>query len=78
MCQIRVHPFLFYVSALPTSMSLIIFVREPNSNTMYHDNFGRMVINLCLGVDVAESEDEKFGVVYAVEFSPERLDFRID
>ena len=39
---------------------------------------GRMVKNLCLGVDVAESEDEKFGVVYAVEFSPERLDFRID
>lgn len=38
----------------------------------------RMVINQCLGVDVAESEDEKFGVVYAVEFSPERLDFRID
>lgn len=31
----------------------------------------RMVINQCL----AESEDEKFGVVYAVEFSPERLDF---
>ena len=41
-------------------------------------NLGRMVINQCLGVDVAESEDEKFGVVYAVEFSPERLDFRID
>lgn len=40
--------------------------------------FWRMVKNLCLGVDVAESEDEKFGVVYAVEFSPERLDFRID
>ena len=39
---------------------------------------GRMVKKLCLGVDVAESEDEKFGVVYAVEFSPERLDFRID
>ena len=38
----------------------------------------RMVKKLCLGVDVAESEDEKFGVVYAVEFSPERLDFRID
>ena len=34
-----------------------------------------MVKKLCLGVDVAESEDEKFGVVYAVEFSPERLDF---
>ena len=40
--------------------------------------FWRMVKKLCLGVDVAESEDEKFGVVYAVEFSPERLDFRID
>lgn len=39
---------------------------------------GCMVKKLCLGVDVAESEDEKFGVVYAVEFSPERLDFRID
>lgn len=28
--------------------------------------FWRMVKKLCLGVDVAESEDEKFGVVYAV------------
>ncbi len=28
----------------------------------------RMVIKLCLGVDVAEAEDEKFGVVDAVEF----------
>ena len=40
-----------------------------------HIQIGRMVKKLCLGVDIAESEDEKFGVVYAVEFSPERLDF---
>lgn len=44
----------------------------------FEEKSGRMVKKLCLGVDVAESEDEKFGVVYAVEFSPERLDFRID
>ena len=41
----------------------------------YKSKTRRMVKKLCLGVDVAESEDEKFGVVYAVEFSPERLDF---
>ena len=39
--------------------------------------FGRIVINLCLGVDVAKSEDEEFSVVDAVEFSPESLDFRV-
>ena len=38
----------------------------------------RIVINLCLSVDVAEAEDEKFCIVDTVEFSPERLDFRID
>lgn len=37
----------------------------------------RMVIKLCLGVDVAKSEDEEFSVVDAVEFSPESLDFRV-
>ena len=40
--------------------------------------FRRIVINLCLSVDVAEAEDEKFCIVDTVEFSPERLDFRID
>ena len=39
--------------------------------------FGRIVIKLCLGVDVAKSEDEEFSVVDAVEFSPESLDFRV-
>lgn len=39
---------------------------------------GRIVINLCLSIEIAEAEDEKFGVVDAVEFSPERLDFGID
>ena len=34
-----------------------------------------MVKNLCLGINVAEAEDEEFGVVDAVEFGPERLDF---
>ena len=38
----------------------------------------RIVINLCLSIEIAEAEDEKFGVVDAVEFSPERLDFGID
>lgn len=38
---------------------------------------GRIVIKLCLGVDVAKSEDEEFSVVDAVEFSPESLDFRV-
>lgn len=28
--------------------------------------YRRMVINLCLSVDVAEPEDEEFGVVYAM------------
>ena len=28
--------------------------------------FGRMVINLCLGIYIAQAEDEEFGVVYAV------------
>ena len=37
----------------------------------------RIVIKLCLGVDVAKSEDEEFSVVDAVEFSPESLDFRV-
>ena len=27
-----------------------------------------MVINLCLSIDVAEAKDEKFGVIYAVQF----------
>lgn len=40
--------------------------------------YGRIVINLCLSIEIAEAEDEKFGVVDAVEFSPERLDFGID
>lgn len=31
---------------------------------------------LCLSIDVAEAEDEKFSVVDTVEFRPERLDFR--
>ena len=34
-----------------------------------------MVKNLCLGIDFAESEDEKFCVVYAVEFGSESLYF---
>lgn len=38
----------------------------------------RIVINLCLGVYFAESEDEEFGVVDAVRFSSECLDFGVD
>lgn len=45
---------------------------------MAHSNKRRIVINLCLSIEIAEAEDEKFGVVDAVEFSPERLDFGID
>lgn len=41
------------------------------------DRSWRIVIKLCLGVDVAKSEDEEFSVVDAVEFSPESLDFRV-
>lgn len=29
-------------------------------------NYGRMVINLCLGIYIAQAEDEEFSVVYAV------------
>ena len=39
---------------------------------------GRIVINLCLGVYFAESEDEEFGVVDTVQFSSECLDFGVD
>ena len=35
----------------------------------------RIVKILCLSVDITETEDEEFGVVYAVQFSPESLDF---
>ncbi len=40
--------------------------------------YWRIVINLCLGVYFAESEDEEFGVVDAVQFSSECLDFGVD
>ena len=48
----------------------------------YCEPLGRIVINLCLGlclgVYFAESEDEEFGVVDAVQFSSECLDFGVD
>ena len=53
---------------------------RPLSVTTFWKNkkrYGRIVIKLCLGVDVAKSEDEEFSVVDAVEFSPESLDFRV-
>ncbi len=31
-----------------------------------HGNKRRMVINLCLGIYIAQAEDEEFSVVYAV------------
>ena len=37
----------------------------------------RIVKNLCLCVYITEAEYEEFRVVDAVEFGPERLDFRI-
>lgn len=40
-------------------------------------DFRRIVINLCLSVDVAEAEDEEFCIVDTVEFGSERLDFRV-
>ena len=46
-------------------------------NQIAFEFLGRIVIKLCLGVDVAKSEDEEFSVVDAVEFSPESLDFRV-
>lgn len=36
---------------------------------------GRIVINLCLSIDIAEAEDEQFCIIDAVEFRPEGLDF---
>lgn len=39
--------------------------------------YGRIVIKLCLSVDVAESEDEEFGVVYTMKFGSESLNFGV-
>ena len=38
--------------------------KESNANAL--DSFWRIVITLCLGVDVAEAEDEESSVVDAV------------
>lgn len=32
-----------------------------------------MEINLCLSIDVTEAKDEKFGVIYAVQFRSSRV-----
>lgn len=49
----------------------LFLCRDENSES----SLWGMVKNLCLGINVAEAEDEEFGVVDAVEFGPERLDF---
>ena len=36
-----------------------------------------MVKNLCLGVKITKSENEKFSVVHAVQFSSECFNFRV-
>ena len=54
-----------------------LFRCESSSILTQLPSFWRIVIKLCLGVDVAKSEDEEFSVVDAVEFSPESLDFRV-
>jgi hypothetical protein len=39
---------------------------------------GRMVKNLCLGIEIAESGDEEFCIVDSMQFSPEGLYFGVD
>lgn len=49
--------------------------------SVLHDSYeasdGRMVKSLCLGIDVAEAEDEEFCVVYPVKLGSERFDLGI-
>ena len=52
-------------------------MQQPLNMALLKAKLRRIVIKLCLGVDVAKSEDEEFSVVDAVEFSPESLDFRV-
>ena len=40
----------------------------------FGDTFGRIVKYLCLGVKIAKSENEKFSVVYSMQFSSESFD----
>lgn len=56
------------------SLRLTNFVLHMYKHLISTQRWG-IVINLCLSIDVAEAEDEEFGVVDTVEFSPERLDF---
>lgn len=65
------------LSKLQTVKSIIFPEKLLEIKNINISNLRRMVIKLCLGVDVAKSEDEEFSVVDAVEFSPESLDFRV-
>lgn len=45
------------------------------SQNSQNSQFSAHSKNLCLSVYVAETEDEKFGVVYAMQLGSESLDF---
>lgn len=60
----------FNISAVKESgTEIVIYLEEKN---------GRIVINLCLSIEIAESEDEEFLVIHAMKFCPESLDFCIE
>ena len=42
------------------------------------EEYWHMVKTLCLGIDIAESENEEFRIIHTMQLSPERLYFGID
>lgn len=69
--------YMFYIVLGCVLLCLPWANTDASTATFIDHLFRRIVIKLCLGVDVAKSEDEEFSVVDAVEFSPESLDFRV-